>query len=91
MSTRWGIAATNIDGSGHPHTRTSGCKDTPGGIFKCEAFVYLHVKLPGGGFAALRIRFSDGYILRCYQRRRRPSCARHHRALTVMDVSWRHP
>jgi len=80
---------TNIEGRSHSRARTSGCKGTPGSILKYEAFVYLHVELPSGEFAALRMRLSDGYILRCYQRGRRPSCARHHRALSVTDASWR--
>jgi hypothetical protein len=59
---------TNIEGRSHSRTHTSGCKGTPGSILKYEAFVYLHVELPSGEFAALRMRLSDGCILRCYQR-----------------------
>ena len=61
----------------HSRTRSSSCKDTPGSILKYEAFLYIHTQLPSGELVAMRMRISDGHILRCYQRRWRPSCARH--------------
>lgn len=61
----------------HSHTRSSSCKVAPGSILKYEAFLYIHTQLPSGELVALRMRVSDGQILRCYQRRRRSSCARY--------------
>lgn len=61
----------------HSRTRSWSCKDTPGSILKYEAFLYIHTQLPSGELVAMRMRISDGHILRCYQRRPRPSCARH--------------
>jgi hypothetical protein len=40
-------------------------------------FFYIHTQLPSGEVVELRMRISDGHILRCYQRRRCCSCARH--------------
>jgi hypothetical protein len=59
----------------HSRTRGAGCKDRPGSIIKYEAFLYIHTQLPSGALVALRMRISDGQILRCYQGRRRLSCA----------------
>jgi hypothetical protein len=55
----------------HSRTRSSSCKNAPGSILKYEAFLYIHVQLPSGELVALRMRLSDGHILRCYQRRPR--------------------
>jgi hypothetical protein len=54
----------------HSRTRSSSCKDSGGSILKYEAFLYIHARLPSGEFVALRMRRSDGHILRCYQHRR---------------------
>jgi hypothetical protein len=54
----------------HSRTCSSSCKDTRGSVLKYEAFLYIHAQLPGGEFVALRMRLSEGYILRCYQHRR---------------------
>lgn len=59
----------------HSHTRSSSCNAAPGSILKYKAFLYIHTQLPSGELVALRMRISDGQILGCYQRRRRPSCA----------------
>ncbi len=56
----------------HSRTRSSSCKDTPGSSLTYEAFLYIHTQLPSGELVALRMRISDGHILRCYQLRRRP-------------------
>ena len=59
----------------HSRTRSSSCKDTRGSACKYEAFLYIHNQLPSGGFVAMRIRLSDGHILRCYQyRQKRNAC-----------------
>jgi hypothetical protein len=58
----------------HSRIRSASCKDTPGSILKFEAFLYIHTQLPSGGLVALRMRISDGQVLRCYQRLRRASC-----------------
>jgi hypothetical protein len=53
----------------HSRIRSSSCKDS-GGSIKYDAFLYIHARLPSGESVALRMRLSDGHILRCYQHRR---------------------
>ncbi|MDB6091522.1 MAG: hypothetical protein JWN85_4306 [Gammaproteobacteria bacterium] len=52
----------------HSRTRGSICKDIRGSLVKYQAFLYIHAKLPGGEFVALRMRLSDDHI-QCHQQR----------------------
>jgi hypothetical protein len=53
----------------HSGARSSGCEHTHGSIFEYEAVLYIHAQLPSGELVAVRMRISDGHILRCYQHR----------------------
>jgi MFS family permease len=71
----------------HSRIRSSSCKYNPGSTLKYEAFLYIHVRLPSGELVALRMKLSDGHILRCYQRRRRTNqCGFRHAVTRAMGV-----